>query len=158
LLLCASIAVAKEVKIRKAWVRTFPNTSLEIIPDNLGRILAVGHDTNSAVALLVNTRGRRIGKVSIPVPRVAAAVADSSGRLFVTGNEYGSQNVYCAAFAPSLSRLLWAEQKNLSNGYSPPSTVAEIGPLVADEEGGATSSAIGVTASSLRSSAGMIPG
>ena len=137
LLLCATIAVAKEVKIRKAWVRTFPNASLGIIPDNLGRTLAVGHDSTSAVAILLNTHGRQIGKASIPIPRVTGVVADGSGRLFVTGNEYGSPNVYCVAYARSLSRLLWAEQKNLSNSYSPPHpyNVAQLGPIVADEEG-----------------------
>ena len=38
LLLCAGIAAAKEVKVRTAWIRHFPKTSLGIMPDNLGNI------------------------------------------------------------------------------------------------------------------------
>jgi hypothetical protein len=136
LLLCAFAAAAKDVKVRKAWERSFPNTSLGIFPDNLGHIAAVGTDTNSFV-LLLNKQGRRIAKASIPFSGVAGAVADSSGRIFVSGGEWRSSLVYCAAFAPSLSRFLWVEQKNLSNAFAPPSTFAGIGPLVPDENGAA---------------------
>ena len=65
LLLCATVGAAKEVKVRKAWVRTFPNTSLQIFPDNLGRIAAVGTETNSGVALLLNKSGRQVAKVAV---------------------------------------------------------------------------------------------
>jgi hypothetical protein len=136
LTLCVCLA-AKEIKLRTAWIRTFPNSSLTIMPDNGGHIAAVGIETNSTVALLFNRHGREIARAVVPIPSIASATADNSGRIFVTGNEPGSKSVYCAAFASSLSRLLWAEEKNLSNRYSPLSVAAGPGVIVPDEAGSA---------------------
>lgn len=137
LLLCATATVAKDVKVRIAWTRTFPNSSLGIMPDNVGNIAAVGTETNDAKIILLDRHGRRIASALSPIPGLASAVADKSGRFFLTGNESASSNVYCAAFSQSLGNLLWIEQKNLSNGYSPPTSVAGIGRMVADDKGGA---------------------
>jgi len=136
LLLCASIAVAKEVKIRKAWVRTFPNTSLEIFPDNLGHIAALGSNTNGSFALLLNEKGRTVARASIPIPGVAGAVADSAGRIFLTGAVFPLVTVHCAAFASSLSSLLWIHTNNIGYLYPPPGFSTTLGPSAPDEAGG----------------------
>lgn len=143
-LLCVAVVAAgkdsvtpvpQSVKVRTAWVRHFSNTALGIFPDNLGCIAAVGNDTNGGIAVLLNTRGRQVANVPVPISGIASGVADKSGRIFITGKGFQSPIVRSAAFAPSLSHLLWAEQKNLSNAFSPPSTAASLGSTVPDESG-----------------------
>jgi hypothetical protein len=136
LMFCAVVAVAKDVKVRVAWTRNYPDSSLGIIPDNLGNIAAVGSDTNSGFALLLDARGRNVARVLVPIPGVAGAAADSSGRIFITGNEFPSVTIHCAAFAPSLSDLLWVQTNNIGYLSPPPGLSATIGPLVSDEMGG----------------------
>jgi hypothetical protein len=137
LLLCAGGAFAKDVKVRIAWTRTFPDSSLGIFPDNLGHIAATGTENTNIIALLLNTHGREVARQIVPLPGIASATADHSGRIFLTGNDYRSSAVQCAAFSSRLEDLLWLEQKNLSNAFSPPTTSAGIGAIVPDENGNA---------------------
>ena len=132
----AIVGSAKDVKVRTAWQRTFPGTSLTIMPDHLGNILAVGTESDSAVALLLNKRGKIVAKQPIPIPSVTGVIADTSGRVFVMGDAWPT-SVRCMSFAPLLSEILWIEEKNLTNAWSPPWANAWSVSLLPDEAGGA---------------------
>ena len=96
------VAPAKEVKVREAWTRTFPGTSLAIMPDNLGKILAVGSESDSTFAVLLNNHGKISAKQPIPIPSATGVAADAHGRLFVMGDAWPTA-VRCMSFAPSSS-------------------------------------------------------
>ena len=55
----------------EAWTRTFPETTLSIQPDHLGRVLAVGNDTNSSFAFIFDGQGRTIARAELPFAGVA---------------------------------------------------------------------------------------
>ena len=136
LLLCAVVATAKDVKVRKAWERTFPNTSFNIFPDNLGNIAAVGRDTNGSFVMLLNDKGRTVAWAPIPISGVAGGVADQAGRIFVSGTVSGFEAVHSTAFAPSLSTLLWTHTNNIGFGQPIPGRSVTVGPTAPDEMGG----------------------
>jgi hypothetical protein len=135
LLFCVVGAVAKDVNVRIAWTRTFPNSSLGIMTDNRGHIAATGTESTNVIAILLNAHGRAIARQTVPIPGITAAIADGAGRIFITGNAWASKSVFCGAFAPRLSRLLWVEERNLSNSFSRPTSTAQINALAAGEDG-----------------------
>src|SRR5829696_3530549 len=138
LLYFAAIASAKDtVKVRTAWTRVMTNAALTIMPDHLGHIAAVGNDLNSAVALVIDQRGRTIASGRVPVTNsVAYGTTDHSGRVFVAASDYPSSSVQSYAFAPLLSNVLWSESRSLSNFFLRGPEYPEIAALAADESGG----------------------
>ena len=134
LLACSVVASAQEVKVRKAWVRTFPRPTLGIFPDNLGNIAAASDDRNGPFLFLLDSRGRTLARARIPIP-LSRVGADSSGRIFVVGDELTTA-IHGAAFAPLLANTLWVRKADLTNAGSSPSAVASAQFLVPDETGG----------------------
>jgi hypothetical protein len=135
--LCAIVATAKDVKVQTAWERTFPNAVLEIRQDNLGHILVAGSDTNGAFALLLNEKGRDVASALAPIPGLAGASADKSGRIFLIGNQYPSTTVHCGSWAPILTEPLWIQTNNIGYFYPIPGLSATARSVISDEVGGA---------------------
>src|SRR5436190_112184 len=132
---CTLFAWAKDADVEIAWMRVYSNSWLRIMPDNLGHIAATGSEGTDIVVRLLSTQGRQIGREIVPIPALMSAVADDSGRIFVTGNTWASKSVSCAAYAPRLSRLLWTEERNLSNAFSRPNSMARINTVVPGNDG-----------------------
>jgi outer membrane protein assembly factor BamB len=136
LLGCAVVGSANEVQVRRAWTRTFQNPSIGIFPDHLGNIAAVSEDTKGPFLFLLNSRGRTLARTPALIPSLSRAIADSSGRIFVMGDDLATA-AHCTSFAPMLSRTLWVKNANLTNAGSPPWASASTQFLIPDETGGA---------------------
>jgi hypothetical protein len=139
LVLCVTLAAAKEIKVRQEWARTFPETMLSIQPDHLGRLLAVGTDTNSSFALILDGKGRISARVELPFASVAAVNVDEAGRIFLGGNSNRSLTIQCAALAPTSLNLLWThDMPNVGFAGEPqPNRMAMVNSVLPDEMGGA---------------------
>jgi hypothetical protein len=108
LLAFAGAAHAQSGKVREAWVNHFPQAAwVNVFPDNLGRIAAVGLSTGITALVLLDANGVVVANTNDLSSFAQVAGADPSGNIYFAGNcAYGA--VICAKkYHAGFSMQIW---------------------------------------------------
>jgi hypothetical protein len=102
---------ASAVTVAEKWTRQFTNLGIVLIfPDNRGNLAVAANDGNSAIAILLDERGRLLRQGVAPMPTVSKAEADSLGRIYFAagGQSNGLPVAYAITFDPFFASIHWS--------------------------------------------------